>query len=454
MDKKKIDFRLSLLCMVAISATIYTVSVFGEVAVPSNTHTPPDNINTVSSSLNAGENIPAPSNNNITGEVQSQDEAGLLTKASDKISDGPQTVSGAASHAEIMHTSLAELNILQEIFQQKVDLSVKETSRLRESVAALTDLMRATGYTGNDKIAEQLKQISELSESGSALQLELEEALSRVRSFEHEKYPLLQQALSGSNNTENKRVILEEKMTAVETQLNNIYSEWDQIKLLLDGAHKADRKETILATDELRSELETEEEKQAYASGVVFSRDIAQMRAIHADLGVNLSKELMLEGLNDGVNNTIQLDEVSLRNSHQALATHLASLEKEKYDSGLKKLEALTAKSTILKRNKSMFFVQKRKRSGVIRYGSQVTFDLTESVVDGKTLRAEQGVTAVADDSLPYIVREALMLAGRGGEINVYCMASDVYSSGAMPEGIYPYSLLKFNVKVSVKIKK
>lgn len=40
------------------------------------------------------------------------------------------------------------------------------------------------------------------------------------------------------------------------------------------------------------------------------------------------------------------------------------------------------------------------------------------------------------NNSLSYMVQQALTLAGLGGEITVYSMASDVYSSGNIPEGL------------------
>ena len=162
----------------------------------------------------------------------------------------------------------------------------------------------------------------------------------------------------------------------------------------------------------------------------------------------------MLAGLNDGINNTLLLDEQTLRDSYRTVASRLASLEKEKYDAGLKQLEKITAKATVLKRNQTLFFVQNRKGAGRIAGGDSVVFDLTESVVNGKVLRSEKGVNAVINDSLPYMVQQALTLAGRGGEITVYSMVSDVYSPGNIPEGLYPYSLLKYNFKVSAKMMK
>ncbi|ELU8076083.1 hypothetical protein SDD15_004558 [Salmonella enterica] len=452
MDKKKNDLRLSVLSMVVMTVAMYTVPASGQETTPSGVLAAAEDTTMTSSSLPAAENNPSQPTEGehpvSNGQVILSNPAPLPLKEN---TDEAEHHTGTISQSELTPSGLSESGTLQSTLEHKLGLSVEETSRLRETLAALKERLRMAESAENEKMAEQQKQITELSESRHALQQELAVTLSRLRSAGQEKDPPEQLARNGGNSAEAERDNLEDKMATVERQLNTLTAEWDQIKLLSGAAEKAE----IAPTSEVRRpELRTEAEKQAYASGVVFSRDLARMRAVHQDLGVNLSRELMLAGIIDGVNNTLLLDEQALRDSHRALAAQLASLEKEKYDAGVKQLEKMTAKSTILKRNQSMFFVQHRKGNGAVRAGNTVTFDLTESVVDGKTLRTEKGVTAVTDDSLPYIVQQALTLAGRGGEINVYCMVSDVYPSGNIPEGLYPYTLLKYNVKVSMKIKK
>lgn len=135
---------------------------------------------------------------------------------------------------------------------------------------------------------------------------------------------------------------------------------------------------------------------------------------------------------------------VSQQDSYRTLMTKLVAREKEKYRAGVSELEKLASGAKLARRNGTLFFVRTQKGSGKISPGDRVQFDLTESVVKGKTLRAEKGVSAVLDKSLPYLVEQALTLAGRGVKLTVYCMASDVYPLEQMPEGLLPYSLIQY----------
>ncbi|EIB6307163.1 hypothetical protein K9D52_004695 [Salmonella enterica] len=366
-------------------------------------------------------------------------------------------LSGAVKEAEVLRSRLTELSTLRDILQQKLDMSVKDSSRQRETVMALKDNLRTAEGAVKERVAEQQKEIAGLRESRNALQQELKAAQLRIQSSGQEKETLQQQVRAANEEAGKKQAALEDRLAAADTQLKAVIAEREQMAARLrktEEAETKDRPGTVLPGEERRTELKTDTEKQAYASGVAFSRNITQLLGIHQDLGLKLPTALMLAGLNDGINNTLLLDEQTLRDSYRTVASRLASLEKEKYDAGLKQLEKITAKATVLKRNQTLFFVQNRKGAGRIAGGDSVVFDLTESVVNGKVLRSEKGVNAVINDSLPYMVQQALTLAGRGGEITVYSMVSDVYSPGNIPEGLYPYSLLKYNFKVSAKMMK
>ncbi|HBD3707505.1 TPA: hypothetical protein KJD73_003942 [Escherichia coli] len=366
-------------------------------------------------------------------------------------------LSGAVKEAEVLRSRLTELSTLRDILQQKLDMSVKDSSRQRETVMALKDNLRTAEGALKERMAEQQKEIAGLRESRDALQQELKAAQLRIQSSGQEKETLQQQVRAANEEAGKKQAALEDRLAAADTQLKAVIAEREQMAARLrktEEAETKDRPGTVLPGEERRTELKTDTEKQAYASGVAFSRNITQLLGIHQDLGLKLPTALMLAGLNDGINNTLLLDEQTLRDSYRTVASRLASLEKEKYDAGLKQLEKITAKATVLKRNQTLFFVQNRKGAGRIAGGDSVVFDLTESVVNGKVLRSEKGVNAVINDSLPYMVQQALTLAGRGGEITVYSMVSDVYSPGNIPEGLYPYSLLKYNFKVSAKMMK
>ncbi|WP_449543074.1 hypothetical protein [Enterobacter ludwigii] len=196
-------------------------------------------------------------------------------------------------------------------------------------------------------------------------------------------------------------------------------------------------------------ELKTEAQQQAYAGGVMLSRTLLRSLALQKNLGLDVDPTPLLAGVSDSVRGKIRLADDVLSKQYQALIGQLSSREEKKYREGELALEKEVAGKKMLKRNRTVFFVQAIAGKAKLKSGDTVVFDLKESVLKGHVLHDNKGVKAVLDEHLPYLVHEALSFAGRGGVVNVYCMASDVYPPEQIPEGLYGYSPLKFTLSVS-----
>jgi hypothetical protein len=195
--------------------------------------------------------------------------------------------------------------------------------------------------------------------------------------------------------------------------------------------------------------LSTEAQQQTYAGGVMLSRTLLRTLNLQKNLGLDPDPTLLLAGVSDGVRGQIRLANGVLDKQYQALIGQLSSREESRYREGEKVLEKETAGRKVLKRNRTVFFVQASPGKARLKPGEQVVFDLKESVLKGRELRNNKGVKAALDERLPYLVHEALSFAGHGGVTDVYCLASDVYPPEQIPEGLYGYSLLKFTLSVS-----
>lgn len=209
-------------------------------------------------------------------------------------------------------------------------------------------------------------------------------------------------------------------------------------------------KQTALAVSPPSSatlpDLNTPQAQQAYASGVMMADLLRRTLALQTDLGEKPDTALLLAGVKDGVTGAVRLDKRVLTTQSEAVVARLSAKEKAKYDSGVKRLEALTAKQTLLKRNGMMFFVQVRKGKRPIKEGESLNISLRESTLSGRVLREGKVVRGVYSAGLPYPVQQALMLGGLGGSIDIYCFASDIYPPNDVPVGIFAYTLMKYTV--------
>lgn len=196
-------------------------------------------------------------------------------------------------------------------------------------------------------------------------------------------------------------------------------------------------------------DLKTAQAQQAYASGVMMADLLRRTLALQADLGEKPDTAVLLAGVKDGVTGALRLDKRELTTLSEAVVARLSAKEKAKYDSGVKRLEALTAKKILLKRNGTLFFVQVRKGGRQLKEGESLRIALRESTLDGRVMQEGKPVQAVYSARLPYPVQQALMLGGLGGSVDVYCFASDVYPPNAVPAGLFAYTLMKYTVTTS-----
>ncbi|MBH3035802.1 hypothetical protein I5M86_00145 [Serratia marcescens] len=193
-------------------------------------------------------------------------------------------------------------------------------------------------------------------------------------------------------------------------------------------------------------DLKSPQAQQAYASGVMMADLLRRTLALQTDLGEKPDTLTLLAGVKDGVMGKLQLDKSVLATQSEAVITRLSAKEKAKYDGGLKRMEALTAKKVLLKRNGTMFFVQVRKGGRKLKEGEPLSITLRESTLDGRVLRDDKAKRSVYGERLPYPVQQALMLGGLGGSVDIYCFASDIYVPNALPEGLFAYTLMKYTV--------
>ncbi|EOI3410483.1 hypothetical protein ACMSWR_001483 [Cronobacter dublinensis] len=109
----------------------------------------------------------------------------------------------------------------------------------------------------------------------------------------------------------------------------------------------------------------------------------------------------------------------------------------------------ITAQKKLLKRNKSLFFIQTKAGKKAIAPGETVNVGFKEATVDGRVLNDNASVPVTYDENLPYIFQQALELGKRGGVMEVYCFAGDLYNPDTMPPQLFNYSLMKLTVTIS-----
>ncbi|WP_426726400.1 hypothetical protein DOX57_019260 [Cronobacter dublinensis] len=195
--------------------------------------------------------------------------------------------------------------------------------------------------------------------------------------------------------------------------------------------------------------LKDKASKQSYANGVMFSRLVQKSMDQMTDLGIKTDLPLLLMGIKDGLAQKVAIEPKLLLTLHESMLKELSSREEKKYEAGINQLEKITAQKKLLKRNKSLFFIQTKAGKKAIAPGETVNVAFKEATVDGRVLNDNANVPVTYDENLPYIFQHALELGKRGGVMEVYCFAGDLYNPDTMPPQLFNYSLMKLTVTIS-----
>ncbi len=195
--------------------------------------------------------------------------------------------------------------------------------------------------------------------------------------------------------------------------------------------------------------LKDKASKQSYANGVMFSRLVQKSMDQMTDLGIKTDLPLLLMGIKDGLAQKVAIEPKLLLTLHESMLKELSSREEKKYEAGINQLEKMTAQKKLLKRNKSLFFIQTKAGKKSIAPGETVNVGFKEATVDGRVLNNNASVPVTYDENLPYIFQQALELGKRGGVMEVYCFAGDLYNPDTMPPQLFNYSLMKLTVTIS-----
>ncbi|NCH54496.1 hypothetical protein EHJ15_05870 [Cronobacter muytjensii] len=181
----------------------------------------------------------------------------------------------------------------------------------------------------------------------------------------------------------------------------------------------------------------------------MFSRLVQKSMDQMNDLGIKTDLPLLLMGIKDGLAQKVAIEPKLLLTLHESMLKELSSREEKKYEAGIKQLEKVTAQKKLLKRNKSLFFIQTKAGKKAIAPGETLNVTFKEATLDGRVLNNNANVPVTYDVNLPYIFQQALELGKRGGVMEVYCFAGDLYNPDTMPPQLFNYSLMKLTVTIS-----
>ena len=330
------------------------------------------------------------------------------------------------------------------------------TEKLQHTQAQLAALTRQQAAQHDKAQQAQTQTQKTLSDQNAALQAQLT-AATQQRDALSAKVASLTDASSSQKTLSDQNAALQAQLTAATQQRDALSAQVASLTQSQATEHQA-----LLAVQAKPAtpvvppttpavSLTDARSQQTYASGVMMAGTLRRTLALQKDLGVSSDPVVLLAGVTDGVQGTLKLDRKVLNAQYAAIIQRLSDKEKGRFDAGIKRLEAVTAKKTVRKRNGSLFFVQTRKGAQAVKTGETLQLSVRESLLDGKVLRDDRSRSVTLNEQLPYMLQQAVLLGGRGGVVEVYCFASDIYPPERLPDGLFSYSLMKYTVSIGAQ---
>ncbi|EPE2230952.1 hypothetical protein ACSG4H_002914, partial [Cronobacter turicensis] len=339
---------------------------------------------------------------------------------------------------------------LQSQLQQAAQLAAAKETLNKQLTAAQTDIAML-----KQALADKESRLQQSDNALAALKEESQsvKALSTASAAGQQKAQAELEALKRANEELNGKLASLNADTAAqkaqaEKEKADLLAQTEKLKA--DAAAQAQTLAASKTAPEVSAAtLKDKANKQSYANGVMFSRLVQKSMDQMADLGIKTNLPLLLTGIKDGLAQKVAIEPKALLSLHESMLKELSSREEKKYQAGIDKLEKATAQKKLLKRNKSLFFVQTKAGKKTIAPGETINVTFKEQTIEGRVLNNNANVPVLYDENLPYIFQQALELGKRGGIMEVYCFAGDLYNPDTMPPDLFNYSLMKLTVTIS-----
>lgn len=214
------------------------------------------------------------------------------------------------------------------------------------------------------------------------------------------------------------------------------------------------KEENVPAKESTRG-LNTQSERESYASGTMLWREIQQSVAAQKALGIDISEEGMLQGLNDSARNTPKVSEADITASLDALNARFIRLSTEQREkqrqAGKVWLKDFRAKKGALSEKGAWYLVAEKGVGPRLKSSDTAELLVTGSLADGTFFddSGEKGqVRTVQIGTLLPPVAAGLEKISKGGRMTIVVPPEKAYGDAGLPPVIPGGAMLIFDISV------
>ena len=326
--------------------------------------------------------------------------------------------------------------------QQTLTAAQAEVTRLKQQ----EQTQQAAQREAQSLIEDKNKQLTALTARLAEIAPRLDTAQKNQQSATQQLADLQKQLADSKQQNSDMQAKLDAQQRTQQSGIKTLQDENTALKSELAALKEVNTQPAATAAP---AAIQTPLQRHSYAAGIILSEGIEKSLRLQKSLGLEVDKNALLAGVNDSIAGSRKMDTKQLNENYEALAEKMSEKEKAAYDRGFATLQSTLSGKTVLKQNQSMFFVEKKQGGAAIKNGDKLTVRLTQSRLDGKAVAPQKSFPIVYSDSIPYVLNQAITLAKKGGTVEVYCFASDMYPAEMLPSSLVGFDLLKYTFSVS-----
>ncbi len=193
----------------------------------------------------------------------------------------------------------------------------------------------------------------------------------------------------------------------------------------------------------------TEAERDSYALGQFLATNVGTQIKIIKDAGVNILSDSLNAGL------TTRLSDGQSAIGDKEMEARYRKLD-EKVNQGMNmligkgygKLKEKIGNRKPLKQNEGIAWFALKSVKTRLKANETVAVTVKVTALDGKVINAFSDEHLAFDQNLPPLLYEALSLTGKGGEIEGWALAQDIFEREPLPGWVPPYEVIHYQLSV------
>ncbi|OWS75968.1 hypothetical protein CBW22_09500 [Pantoea sp. VS1] len=342
--------------------------------------------------------------------------------------------------------------------ESKKQLSAQQAASDRKLAALQAENEKALAALQAESKKQLSAQQAESDKKLAALQAESKQQLSAQQAESAQKLAAQQTASDKQLKAlQSQQTESEKKLTALQTQ----QAEREKQLAALDSEKQQQAHNLAQLTRELEaakqqpaaapklSAPKSDAERDGYTLGqFIASNAVVQLQMVK-DIGLSISMDQLIAGLTTQLQSGDSLldgEEMARR-----YATMQASIGKglnALIEKGYAQLDKKVAKRKALKKDLGMQWFAVKSVKGKLLPDQQAAVSVRVTTLSGKVINDFSHDQVPFNDSLPPLLQEGMSLTGKGGAVEGWALAKDIYEREPLPPWVAPYDVIHYQLTI------